>query len=294
MRGIVQDLRKTSLSRDRHHADKWGRRKGRVSCRVRREHRGGNLTASPRIFISPTRRVDGPGVNPKPMAWRPYSNLMAGELDNRTPGKVTGWMRFIRNGKPPLRVTFDLVGDFHDDIRGTVIKLSNPNPSDECLDEGKTYMEGFSRVQRGTVGDMTAGLALGPWTEDLAQKLMERNELYWNERNIQGSEREARRQEFSERYRAHIAAGDLYYPYAEYPYLEWYSDNGRVVLEIDPSQVEIVKSDSRAKEKTPAELLEDKKKREKAFASFFEGMVKDLSRVNREKGGDGNVTGIVV
>ncbi len=128
---MVQDLSKTSLSRERHHADKWERRKGRVSCRARREHRGGNLTASPSIFISPTRRVHGPGVNPKPMAWRPYSNLMAGELDNRTPGKVTGWMRFIRNGKPPLWVTFDLVGDFHEDIRGTVIKLSNPNPSDE-------------------------------------------------------------------------------------------------------------------------------------------------------------------
>ncbi len=155
-------------------------------------------------------------------------------------------------------------------------------------------MEGFSGVQRGTVGDMTAGLALGPWTEDLARKLMERNKLYWNERNIQGSEREARWQEFSERYRVHIAAGDLYYPYADYPYLEWYSENGRVVLELDPSQVEIVKSDSRPKEKTPAELLEDKKKREKAFAYFFKRMVKDLSRVNREKGGDGNVTGIVV
>jgi hypothetical protein len=134
---------------------------------------------------------------------------------------------------------------------------------------------------------------LGPWTEDLARKLMERNELYWNERNIQGSEREARRRNFSEQYRAHIAAGNLYYPYTEYPYLEWYSDNGRVVLELDPSQVEIVKSDSRPKEKTPAELLEDRKKREKAFASFFEGMLKDLSKANRDKGGDGNVTGIV-
>jgi hypothetical protein len=67
-----------------------------------------------------------------------------------------------------------------------------------------------------------------------------------------------------------------------------------VVLELDPSQVEIVRSDSRPKEKTAADLLEDKRKREKAFASFFEGMVKDLSRANRDKGGDGDVTGIVV
>jgi hypothetical protein len=175
-----------------------------------------------------------------------------------------------------------------------VIKLSNLNPSDEYRDGGKTYMEGIGCVQRGTAGDISAGLALGPWTEEVAQKLMEKNELYWDEHNIRGWERERRRREFSEWYQAHIAAGDLYYPYVPYPYIEWYSDaNGRVVLELDPSQVEIVKSDSRP-EKTGAELLEDKKKRDKAFASFFEGMVNDLSRVNREKGGDGNVTGIVV
>jgi hypothetical protein len=27
------------------------------------------------------------------MAWRPCENLIEGDLDNRTPGKVTGWMR---------------------------------------------------------------------------------------------------------------------------------------------------------------------------------------------------------
>jgi hypothetical protein len=37
-------------------------------------------------------------------------------------------------------------------------------------------------------------------------------------------------------------AGDLYYPYTEYPDLDWYSENGRVVLELDPSHAEIVKS----------------------------------------------------
>jgi hypothetical protein len=136
-------------------------------------------------------------------------------------------------------------------------------------------------------------LALGQ--KNCARKLMEKNELYWDEQNVRGSERERRRREFSERYQVHIAAGDLYYPYDPYPYIEWYSDaNGRVVLELDPSQVEIVGSDSRPKEKTGAELLEDGKKRDKAFKSFFEGIVKDLSRRNREQGGDDNVTGIVV
>jgi len=227
------------------------------------------------------------------MAWRPYENLIDGELDNRTPGKVTGWIRFFRNEQPPLRVTFDLEGDFHEDIRGTVIRLSNPNPSEAYPDKG-TYMKGFSPMQTGTAGDITAGLSLGPWTEALAQTLMKRNELFWDEQGIHGSERENRRQDFSERYRAHIAAGDLYYPYVEYPYIEWYAENGRVVLELDRSQVEIVKVVVPLKEKTPEELLADEKKREKALETFLGSMVKSLSRENRKKGGDGNVTGIVV
>jgi hypothetical protein len=229
------------------------------------------------------------------MAWRPYENLIDGELDNRTPGKVTGWMRFYRRGKTPFKVTFDLDGDFHEDIRGTLIRLSNPNPADrnDELERGGSYVEGMSRVQRGEVGDITAGLPLGPWTEALAQKLMAQNELVWDESGIRGAEREKQRQEFAERYRAHINAGDLYYPYVAYPYIEWYSENGRVVLELDPSQVEIVEVDP-PQAKTPAELVEDEKKRGRAFGSFMAGMVKSFSRENRKKDGDGNVTGIVV
>jgi len=123
---------------------------------------------------------------------------------------------------------------------------------------------------------------------------MERNELFWDKAGIRGSERERQRREFSERYNAHIADGDLYYAYVEYPYIEWYAANGRVVLELDPSQVEIVGSDARPKEKTTAELLEADNKRDKAFLSFLEGMVKSLSGQNRDQGGDGNVTGTVV
>src|ERR1700730_17481442 len=227
------------------------------------------------------------------MAWRPYENLIDGELDNRTPGKVKGWMHFFRNEKAPIRVTFDLEGDFHEDIRGAVIRLSNPNPSDKYLDGG-TYMDGFSPIQRGTAGDITAGLPLGSWTEALAQTLMKRKELFLDERGIRGSKREKYRRDFAERYRHHVAARDIYYAYVDYPYIEWYSDNGRVVLELDPSQMEIVKADVPPKEKNPAELLEDKKRRDKAFGSFFTGMVEELSKENRNNGGDGNVTGTVV
>ena len=178
------------------------------------------------------------------MAWRPYENLIDGELDNRTSGKVIGWMRFFRKGKSPLRVSFDLQGDFHEDIRGGVIRLSNPNPSDrnDELDRSGSYVDGLARVQSGTVGDITAGLPLGPWTEELSHELMAQHELAWDELGITGEEREAKRQEVSSRHREHIAAGDLYYPYVSYPYIEWYSENGRVVLELDSSQLEIVEA----------------------------------------------------
>jgi len=129
------------------------------------------------------------------MAWRPYENLIDGELDNRTSGKVVGWMRFFRRGIEPLKVIFDLAGDFHEDIRGKEIRLKNPNPSDRHaeLDREGTYMDGFSPVQQGTVGDITAGLPLGPWTEQLAQKFMAQNELIWDESGLKGTEREERR-----------------------------------------------------------------------------------------------------
>ena len=227
------------------------------------------------------------------MAWRPYSNLIDGELDNRAPGKVTGWMRFFRNGKRNLKVVFDLAGDFHEDIRGKLIRLSNAEPLDKHQDGTGTYMDGFARVQRGTVGDITAGISPGPWTEIIAERLMAQNELVWDESGTSQAEREKRRQAFAERYRTHIQAGDLFYPYVEYPYIEWYADNGRVVLELDHSKMEIVES-APVEAKSPKELVADERRRVQAMGAFLGGMVKELSRQNREQGGDGNVAGLLV
>ena len=138
---------------------------------------------------------------------------MNGELDNRMPGRVTGWMRFFRRGKRPLRVTFDLAGDFHEDIRGKAIRLSNPQPSEEYPKGKNSYVEGFRSVQRGQVGDITAGIPLGPWTEELAQKLMAQNELIWDENGLKAADREEQRQKWAEHYRERIEAGELCYPY---------------------------------------------------------------------------------
>jgi hypothetical protein len=164
-----------------------------VHLRFRIAHPPGVLKVDPGSLSTQTK-----------MAWRPYENLIDGELDNRRPGRVTGWLRFFRRGKPPLWVRLDLAGDFREDIRGKAIHLVNSQSSDrnQALERKGTYMDGFSEVQRGIVGDITAGLALGHWTQELAQKLVAQNELVWNEMGLEESERARRRQEFAERYRS--------------------------------------------------------------------------------------------
>jgi len=230
------------------------------------------------------------------MAWRPYENLIDGELDNRTPGKVIGWLRFYRKNVEPLRVTFNLEGDFHDDIRGALIRLSNPHPSDcaEPLGQEGTYMGGFSPMQTGEAGDITAGISLGPWSQEIADRLMQEHEVAWDEMQLPRAEREKQRRECATRYRRHIEAGDPYYPYVAYPYIEWYSEaNGRVVLELDDAQVSVVGREA-PREKTPAERLAARQMREAPLAKFLAGLVQDLAKQNREKGDDGGVFGVRV
>ena len=95
------------------------------------------------------------------MAWRPYENLIAGELDNTVPGKVIGWIRFLGMEE---EVKLDLKGDFHRDIRGARIRLRNLQPKDRnhsgALGQTRqgSYMARFSPTQTGEAGDITAGL----------------------------------------------------------------------------------------------------------------------------------------
>jgi len=169
-----------------------------------------------------------------------------------------------------------------------VIRLSNPNASDRNaeLDRRGTYMEGFSNVQNGSVGDITAGIPLGPWTGEIARTLMAKNERAWDDAGIRGTEREGLRKEWSDQYQLHISSGDLFYPYGDYPYIEWYSDaNGRVVLELDPSQVEIV-GGSAPGEKSPGELAEDERKRETVMAQYMASLIEGLSGMKHNDGGD--------
>ena len=122
------------------------------------------------------------------MAWRPTRYLIKGELENTERRKVTGWVEFLGLES---RVTINLDGEFHRDIRGAAIHFYGDSRDNAELVEAGRYFNGFASHQTGKVGDITAGLP----PRD----------------------------------------------YSDYPYIEWYSDqNGRVVLELDPEQLEVI------------------------------------------------------
>ena len=147
-------------------------------------------------------------------------------------------------------------------------------------------MEGFACLQRGSVGDITAGLPLGPWTDALAQRLITRNEQRLAEAGIEGRECERLRREFAEWCTANVESGNLYYAYVQYPYIEWYADNGRVVLELDPSQVDVLEDGAPIPRDISAEQLRaNDAERESVFvmrlAKTLEGSPLEKSKSRR-------------
>ena len=148
------------------------------------------------------------------MAWRPTQYLVEGELDNSYPGKVTGWMKFAGLKE---KVTFDLEGNFHRDIRGAKIRFKGDDSEDDLDAVG--YMQGFAQHQMGEAGDITAG-----------------------------------RQPAD---------------YVDYPYIEWYSsENGRVVIELEPVQIEVIGTPIPAIESNP--ISRDEQNRN--MAEFLAGL----------------------
>ena len=66
------------------------------------------------------------------------------------------------------------------------------------------------------------------------------------------------------------------------------------MLELDQSEITVIRPETPPTEKSSQELAQDRKNRAKSFGNFMTGMVRDLSEENRHEGGDGNVTGIVI
>ena len=152
------------------------------------------------------------------MAWRPHEQLIDGYLDNTVPRSVTGHLRF--RGMDEV-VRLNLAGDFHRDIRGTVISLKRKIAA---TNEPQSDMHGFATVQDGDAGDITAGLPPAD--------------------------------------------------YVEYPYIEWYSvQNGRVVLELEPEEIEVVGTPLYAGEEQPT----DRAKQQELMARFLSGVARSLA-----------------
>jgi hypothetical protein len=80
------------------------------------------------------------------MAWRIDEQVVRGEIDNRTRGRVVGRLWMIGREDP---VELDLEGNPWRDLAGHVLRFSNPDakPGD---------LAGFNPVQNGQVGDLTA------------------------------------------------------------------------------------------------------------------------------------------
>ena len=134
--------------------------------------------------------------------------------------------------------------------------------------------EALAPVQRGVVGDITAGLPLGRWSEEVSRAVLTRQELRWDKLGLIGHEREVLRREVISAHRQHIEARDRFYPFTSFPYVEFFSEaNGRVVL--DPGSDIDVHGDrnklKRRRVKTPEELFADEEQRAAAFSHFMAG-----------------------
>ena len=155
------------------------------------------------------------------MAFRPTRFLIEGMLDNTTPNKVTGWMKFAGLKE---KVTFDLEGNFHRDIRGAKIHFTGDAHEDQADANSEGYFESIALHQTGKVGDITAGLPP--------------------------------------------------HDYGSVPYIEWFGDeNGRVVIELEPVQVEVIGTPIPAIESDPISREEQNRN----MSEFLGGIAQELN-----------------
>jgi hypothetical protein len=83
---------------------------------------------------------------PTIMAWRIEENVIRGEIDNRTPGRVHGKV-WLADCNDPL--VLELTGNCHKDLAGCRLTFTNPAPKSDTRIT-------LAANQSGAVGDMTA------------------------------------------------------------------------------------------------------------------------------------------
>ena len=155
------------------------------------------------------------------MAFRPTRYVQEGELENTYPGKVRGWIKFAGIKE---KVTFDLEGNFHRDIRGAKIYFTGDADEDGADIDCGNYFEGFATHQTGKVGDITAGLPPND--------------------------------------------------YGSVPYVEWFgTENGRVVIELEPTQLEVIGTPIPAIESDPI----SREKQNRNMSEFLGSLAQEMN-----------------
>ena len=94
------------------------------------------------------------------MSWNISSYVLEGEIDNRVPGRITGWLRCAGLAE---KIILDVEGDCEPDIRGKRIGLRNAFFGKETA--AAEYMAGLDRHQTGKAGHITAGWPPQTWTD---------------------------------------------------------------------------------------------------------------------------------
>jgi len=136
------------------------------------------------------------------MAWRIDEQVVRGEIDNRTRGRVSGSIWFFGRDEP---VVLDLAGNAWHDVAGRRLEFTNPEPK-------PGLPAGLATVQSGSIGDCTASRKVRVPDIPLEQV----------------GEYFARREKFP-------------WHWGNSLYLEWFSQaNGRVVIETASFQLRIV------------------------------------------------------
>jgi hypothetical protein len=206
------------------------------------------------------------------MTWRIAQNLCQGELDNRVPGRISGWLSLYRPEQANLNVHLRLDGDFAEDIRGALVKLSNPAPFDRhaMLPRARPYLTGFHPLQLGRIGIATAGLRLGAWTDARAERALAIYEARFD-LVLSSAGRERRRQELALSLLQRVARQKPYYVAGPRPRFEWFSTaNER--CELLAPRVEILDRVP-VREKSVQELAFDELWRDQLFDAHVRALV---------------------
>ena len=93
------------------------------------------------------------------MAWRPYEYLIGGEITFKK-GKAQGWIYFLTSGLVRLNLAQEYIasGRVRFEKSAEQIQEDMKNLTETIVAEKrKDYLKGFSKVQKGKLGDFTTG-----------------------------------------------------------------------------------------------------------------------------------------